>query len=468
MKQVDFKNGTITSNILQSAFPMLVAQVLHLLYNIVDRIYIGRIPGIGTAALGGIGLCFPVIILTTAFTNLYGSGGAPLCAIARGEGNRKKAEDIMNTAFVLLLFTSLVLVFIGELFADPILRLFGASDASIQYALPYLRIYLLGTSASMISTGMNPYINSQGFASTGMLTVTIGAVSNLILDPVFIFLLHMNVEGAALATILSQYLSMCFVISFLRGRRAELRLRLIPLRELSGHLQTAKNIISLGTASFVMQFTNSLVQICCNNVLRDFGGDIYISVMTIVTSVRQILDTPVMAITEGTSPVISYNYGARRPSRIRKSILIMTVICVFYTVIVWALILVYPGFFIGIFSSDQELRQLAIPLLHLYFFAFVFQTFQYSGQTVFKSLNKKKHAIFFSLFRKVVMVVPLTFLLPYVFGFGAEGVFMAEHVSNVIGGSACFITMLLTILPELKTLQPPERSKEALINSALP
>ena len=454
MKQVDFEHGSILSNMFQTAFPMLVAQVLNLLYSIVDRIYISRIPGEGTAALGGIGLCFPVIILVAAFTNLYGSGGAPLCAIARGRKETDRASDIMNTAFFMITATSLIIMLLGEAAAPGLLRLFGASDESILYALPYLRIYLLGTLFSMVSTGMNPYINAQGFSSIGMMTVVIGAVSNIILDPIFIFPLKMGVRGAALATILSQLLSAVFVWCFLRSSRAELRLRLMPPSEFQRHRKTALNIISLGTASFIMQFTNSLVQISCNSVLSHFGGDLYISIMTIVSSVRQILDTPVLAISDGASPVISYNYGAKRAGEIRKAIRVMTIGALIYTGIVWALILLRPLWFISIFSSDPAITQHAARALHIYFFAFVFQALQYSGQTVFKSLNKKRRAIFFSLFRKVVMVVPLTYAFPWLFGFGAEGVFMAEPVSNVIGGTACFVTMLLTILPELKALSP--------------
>ena len=451
-RQVDFNNDKIIYNILATALPMLVAQMVHLLYSIVDRIYIGRIPGEGTAALGGIGLCFPVIILTAAFTNLYGIGGSPLCSIARGEGRKDKASDIMNCAFFMLTATSLLILVIGELFARPILRVFGASSDAMVYALPYLRIYLIGTTASMIATGMNPYITSQGFSAVGMMTVIIGAVANLLLDPLFIFIFHMNVSGAALATIISQFLSAVFAIRFLTGPSAELHLKLMRPGEFRNHLATAKNIISLGTASFVMQFTNSLVQVSCNSVLSHFGGDLYISIMTIISSVRQMLDTPIMAITDGSSPVISFNYGAKKPDNVRKTILIMTILSLCYTTVIWILILVRPRLFISIFTSDKALIEAAVPCLHIYFFAFIFQTLQYSGQSVFKSLNKKKNAIFFSLFRKVVMVVPLTFLLPYVFGKGTDGVFMAEPVSNVIGGTACFVTMLLTILPELRTL----------------
>ena len=465
MKQVDFRNGRILSNVLQSMLPMLVAQVLSLLYSIVDRIYIGRIPGEGTSALGGVGLCFPIIIMVTAFTNLFGLGGAPLCSIARGKGDLRRASEIMNTAFSMLVLTGAVITVTGELFAAPLLRLFGATDGNLPHALAYLHIYLVGTIFTMLATGLNPYINAQGFASTGMLTVVIGAVTNILLDPVFIFVFGMGVRGAALATILSQILSAFFVLRFLTGEKAELRLTPVQdLRELPANLagrssrgsdfrSTALDIAGLGSSAFVMQFTNSLVSIVCNSTLSQYGGEIMVSVYTIISSVRQVLETPVIAIGEGASPVISFNYGARRPAYVRKAMLLMAAIGIGYTFVVWILIERFPAFFISMFSADAALMEYAIPALHLYFFAFIFQSPQYTGQTTFKALGKKKQAIFFSLFRKVVMVVPLTLLLPGVFHFGADGVFMAEPISNAVGGSACLITMLLIVLPELKRME---------------
>lgn len=453
MKQVDFENGKIAQNIARTAFPMLVAQVLNLLYSIVDRIYIGRIPGEGTNALGAVGLCFPIIILITGFTNMYGMGGSPLFSMELGRGDKEKAEKIMNTSFRLLVATAAAIMIFGELFAEPLLHLFGASESAMKYSLIYLRIYLLGTLFSMVTTGMNPFINAQGFPGIGMLSVVIGAVSNLLLDPLFIFAFKMGVSGAAAATVISQGLSMLLVSHYIFGKKLEQRIRMRRARKVRDYFPYAKDIIGLGTAPFIMQCTNSLVQITCNNVLMTFGGEIYVSIMTIVSSVRQILDTPVMAVVEGTSPIISYNYGARRAGNVRKSIAIMMLVSVPYTLVIWVMILVRPEMFIRIFSSDKELLIDAVPALHLYFFAYIFQAMQYSGQTVFKALNKKKQAVFFSLFRKVVMVVPLTYLFPYVFGFGANGVFMAEPVSNVIGGLACFTTMLLTVLPELKQME---------------
>lgn len=447
MKQIDFSNGKILENIVLSATPLLVAQVLNLMYNIVDRVYIGKIEDVGVVALGGVGLCFPIITLITAFTNLFGSGGAPLCSIERGKNDLEKAEKIMNTSFYTLIFTALLIMTFGSLFAEDLLYLFGASSTTIEYALPYLRIYILGTLFSMVGLGMNPFINAQGFASTGMMTIFLGALVNIILDPIFIFVLGLGVQGAALATICSQAISMVFVLSFLLGKKAELKIRTIKVADLSLH--SILNIVTLGLSSFVMQFTNSLVQIVCNNMLNMFGGDLYISCMTIISSVRQILDTPVLAIGDGASPIISYNYGAAKYREVKDGIRLITLFMVGYTLFAWGCVVLFPGFFIHIFNSDEDLLNVAISALHMYFFAFVFQALQYSGQTVFKALNKKKQAIFFSLLRKVIIVVPLTYLLPYV-GFGAMGVFIAEPISNFIGGSLCFGIMVKTVYQKLK------------------
>ena len=386
MKQIDFEHGKITDNILRASIPMLVAEVLSLLYNIVDRIYIARIPDVGTTALGAVGLCFPIITIILAFSNLFGSGGAPLFSIERGRKDTKEASMIMNTSFFLICVCALLLMAVGMIFAKPILLLFGSSENGLIYAYPYLMIYLLGTFPSILR------------------------------------------------------------------KKTELKVRLLSGEEIRDCGRRAKNIISLGTAGFIMQLTNSLVTICCNNVLSVTGGDLYISVMTIVSSIRQIIDTPIHAITEGSSPVISYNYGARRPKRVFQSWLTMSVMAILYTLLAWGVILFAPRFLIGIFSSDQALITDAIPALKLYFGAFVFQALQYVGQTMFKSLGKKKFAIFFSLLRKVIIVVPLTYILPYLFHMGSDGVFLAEPVSNVLGGSACFIVMLCTVMPELKRM----------------
>ena len=449
MKRIDFEHGTVTGNIFGAALPMLVAQILSLLYNIVDRVYIARIPEVGTAALGAVGLCFPLIVIITAFSNLFGSGGAPLFSIERGKNDQKKAERIMNTSYSMVCVCAVILMVIGFLFARPLLSLFGASADAMVYAYPYMMIYLIGTLPSMVATGMNPFINAQGYSTVGMLSVTIGAVANLLLDPLFIFVFGFGVQGAAIATVISQTLSAVFVLYFLT-RKSELKVRFVRKDEISECAGYAKNIVSLGTAGFIMQLTNSLVTICCNHVLSVTGETLYISVMTIISSVRQVVETPIYAITEGSSPVISYNYGAHRYKRVKQAAVTMGIMALIYTLLAWLAIILAPEFLISIFSSDKSLLADAVPAMKLYFGAFIFMLLQYIGQTIFKSLNKKKQAIFFSLLRKVIIVIPMTYLLPYAFHMGTDGVFLAEPISNIIGGSLCFLVMIISIRKELR------------------
>ena len=444
--QTDFSRGSVYRNILEVAAPLTVAQCLNLLYNVVDRMYIGRIAGTHGLALTGVGLCFPIIMLITAFTYLFGNGGSPLCAIERGKGNRQEAEAIMGNTFVLLVGTGVLLMSIGLLLYEPVLYLFGASDATLPYAEEYIRIYLLGTVFVMISLGMNPFINSQGFGNIGMLTVLIGAVLNIVLDPILIFVFHMGVRGAAIATVIAQGSSALFVLCFLTGKRALLR-----LRRSAFHLcpERVRAILSLGMASFVMGFTNSLVQIVCNATLQAYGGDLYVGVMTVLNSVREIVSMPVSSLTNGASPVMSFNYGGHDYRRVRQAILFVSVLSTVYTLCAWGLLRLFPAAFIRLFDGSGALVEKGVPALGLYFFGFCFMALQFAGQCVFTALGKAKRATFFSLFRKVIIVVPLTLLLPRL-GYGTDGVFLAEPVSNLIGGTACFVTMLLTVLPELR------------------
>lgn len=448
MKQIDYGTGSISKNIMRAAGPMIAAQVLSLLYNVVDRMYIGRIEGVGMQALAGVGLCFPLISLINAFANLYASGGASLCAIESGRKNHQKAENYINTSFALIVITAILLSVFGFLFCEKILYAFGASQTTILYALPYMQIYIIGTLFSMISLGLNPFINAQGYPTIGMVTILIGAILNIVLDPIFIFSFRLDIQGAAIASVLAQIVSAIFVLRFLTSKKAEYRLRFFSLG-MAEFWDCTKNIVSLGMAGFVMQCTNSLVQIISNNVLNQYGGDLYISIMTIVNSVRQILDTIIFGLADGTSPILSYNYGARYYKRVKKTIWALTAIACLYTSVVWILILAFPALFIQLFNQEPQLIELCIPALRLYFFAFFFQALQYAGQTTFKALNKRNQAIFFSLFRKVIIVIPLTLWLPNLFNMGAIGVFAAEPISNFFGGSICFITMLVTVFPEL-------------------
>ena len=461
MKQIDFSNGRVAKNIAQTALPMLAAQLVHLLYNIVDRVYSGRLPEVGTAALGAVGLCFPFIILITGFTNLYGMGGGPLCAMARGRHDTREAEAVMNVSCALLIVTSLVLILLGELLAVPLLKAFGSSEEYLAYNVPYLRLYLLGTTFAMLGTGLNPFINAEGFSHVAMKSVLVGAVLNILLDPLFMFVFDWGVQGAAVATVISQAVQAFIAVRFLSSGRTELTLHRHMFKELLARGRMITNIVTLGLAAFVMQLTNALVNLVCNRMLAAYGGDLYISVMTVVSSVRQVCETPTAAIAEGASPVLSYNYGACEAGRVRAGMRVTVLSCLIYTTVMWGLIFLFPEFFIRIFSSDESMLEAAVPALHLYFFAFAFQSLQHTGQVVFKALGKRVQNIFFSVFRKVILVVPLTLLLPGAFGLGVRGVFMAEPISNVVGGLACFITMLAQILPELKRMEERKAARAA-------
>ena len=443
----DMGSGSVKKLMLQLMIPAVVAQVVNLLYNIVDRIYIGHIAGIGAAALTGVGLFTPILMLLNAFAMLVGAGGAPRTAIALGQGDKEQAEKIISNSFTMLLLFSVVLTISFYAGAPMLLRLFGASDATFVYAREYIRLYLLGTVFVMVSVGMNPFINSQGFGNMGMVSVLIGAALNILLDPLFIFGFRMGVKGAALATILSQLCSAVWVMWFLTSKKAVLKLKISCMRLEAARV---KRILGLGVSGFIMSFTNSLVQVVCNATLQTYGGDIYVGVMTVLNSVREICTLPVQGFTNGASPVMSFNYGEKAFERVKKAIWFVTAVCVSYTVLIWGALRLAPAFFIRIFNDSPELLEKAVPSLHIYFFGFCFMALQFTGQSVFVALGKSKRATFFSLLRKAFIVAPLTVLLPRVANLGVDGVFWAEPISNLIGGCACFITMLCTILPELR------------------
>ena len=442
----DFSEGRVWRRIVAQAVPLTLAQLTQLLYNIVDRVYIGHLPGADSTALTGLGLTFPVVTLVAAFTALYSSGGTPLFSIARGAGEEERAGQILGSVFSLLTLTSLILMAFIYAFQKPMLFLFGASDASYVYADAYLRIYLLGTPLLMLTTGLNGFINAQGFPKIGMLTTVLGAVINLVLDPLFIFSFDMGVAGAALATVISQGISCAWVLRFLTGKKV-----LIPLRRrhLGVRPRLTRQIVSLGLSGFIMQATNCLVQISCNSTLHMFGGDLYVGMMTVINSVRSVLDMPVFGINNGAQPVLGFNYGAKQYGRVREAIRFTAVIGVLYTLLTWLIVFLFPGAFLSIFTSDPALLAVGPASLRTYFFGYFFMAFQFAGQTTFTALGFAKHAIFFSLLRKAVIVVPLTLLLPRL-GLGVTGVFLAEPISNAIGGLACFITMFFTVYKRIE------------------
>ncbi|MEE1496897.1 MAG: MATE family efflux transporter [Clostridium sp.] len=446
----DFSKGSVVKNILNLAVPMTLAQLINVLYNIVDRIYIGRIPDHATLSLTGIGLSLPMITMVTAFANLFGMGGAPLCSIERGRGNLEEAEKIMGNSFSMMMLFGVLLTGFGLLFKKPLLYAFGASDATWPFADAYITIYMLGSIFVMMGLGMNSFINSQGFGRIGMCTVLLGAAANLVLDPIFIFGLDMGIRGAALATVISQALSAAWILWFLTGKKAILRLKLSCMKP---EFKRIKEITALGMSGFTMAITNCTVQVVCNATLQVYGGDLYVGIMTVINSLREVAIMPVHGVTNSAQPVMGFNYGAREYKRVKKAIVFTSVFSIFYTTLVWALLHGFPEFFIRMFNQDPALIEAGIPALRLYFFGFFMMSLQFAGQAVFVALGKSRQAVFFSIFRKVVIVTPLTLFLPSLLHMGTDGVFIAEPISNFVGGAACFGTMMLTVWRELTRKQ---------------
>ena len=443
--KIDFSKGPVWKCIIAQSIPLTIAQLVQLLYNVVDRIYIGHMEDGSSLALTGVGLTFPIVTLIMAFTALFGMGGVPLFSMERGAGEQEKAEKILGNSFALLLISAVILTFVSLIFRRPILFAFGASEASYVYANDYLKIYLLGTVFSILSTGLNGYINAQGFPRIGMITTIAGAVVNIILDPIFIFGLGMGVSGAALATVISQAVSAAWVLRFLTGKKAIVPLR---LRNIRISRQITKDICALGASNFIMNGTTCLVQVVCNKTLQIYGGDVYVGIMTVANSVREIAVLPISGIVNGGQPVISFNYGAKDYKRAKTGVNFNTIIGSAYTMLAWILIVAFPKFWFDIFSDDYQMMNVGVDMLKVYFFGFVFMAFQFAGQSTFQALGDAKHAIVFSLLRKAIIVAPLTIILPMM-GFGVKGVFMAEPISNVIGGLACYTTMRLTVYKKL-------------------
>lgn len=441
----NFAQGSVARHIINLAGPMIVAQLINVLYNVIDRIYIGRIPGVATLAMGGLGLCLPLISIIIAFANLFGMGGAPLCSIARGRGDNDEAENVMGNSFMLLIIFGVVLTVIGLIFKEDLLWLFGASSHTISYANDYMTIYLLGTVNVLIGLGMNSFINSQGFAKIGMMTVLLGAVVNIILDPIFIFGFGLGVKGAALATVFSQFVSAIWTLRFLTGKKTILKIKKCYLRL---NIDYVKKIVSLGMAGFMMAITNSIVTIVCNATLQQYGGDLYIAIMTIINSIREVASLPGQGMANACQPVLGFNYGAKQYKRVLQGIKFVTLSALAMMSVVWLAITLFPELFIKIFSHNQEMISYGVSALRLYFFGFFMMSFQMTGQAAAVGLGKSKQAVFFSVFRKVIIVAPLTIILPVYMGI--NGVFIAEAISNFIGGGACYITMWFTIAKNLK------------------
>lgn len=443
----DFSQGSVSRNIMSLAVPMTAAQLVNVLYSVVDRIYLGRLPGSSHLALTGLGITIPIVSIIMGLANLCGTGGAPLCSICRGKGDLDEAEHVMGNAFTLLLLLGGCATAFFLALKTPILYLFGASADTFPYADDYMTIYLCGTLFVMVSLGMNPFINAQGFGRMGMMTVVLGAAINIVLDPIFIFVLDMGVKGAALATVIAQGASAVWVMQFLTGRRALLKLRRKCLRL---NRRRTGRIISLGLSGFFMNMTNSLVQVVCNATLQSYGGDLYVGIMTIINSLREVFTMPLHGLTNGSQPVTGYNYGAGLYGRVCQSIRFSVGVTVAYAAAFWVLAMLAPGLLIRIFNDEPEVIAAGIPALRIYFCLFIPMSLQMSGQGVFVSLGRSKQAVFFSLLRKAVINAPLTVILPI--WMGTTGVFAAEAVSQLVGGLACFITMYLTVYRPFRAL----------------
>ena len=426
--------------LLKLSIPTVIAQLINMLYNIVDRIYIGHIPEEGSLALTGVGVCMPIIMIVSAFAALVSSGGAPRASIYMGRQDNDSAEQILGNCFSLQIVISLLLTVILLLFGEDLLLAFGASENTIRYAVDYMQIYAFGTLFVQLTLGMNSFITAQGFTKVSMFSVLIGAICNITLDPVFIFGLHMGVKGAALATVLSQAISTIWVVLFLCGRKTQIRIRKTYLR-----LQ-AKVIVpcvTLGLAAFIMQASESIVSVCFNSSLLRYGGDIAVGAMTILTSVMQFAMLPLQGIAQGAQPVSSYNYGARNSDRVKKTFRLLLITCLTYSFLLWAAVELIPGAFVSIFTSDAALVSFTAPMLRIYLGGLFLFGIQIACQMTFTSLGKAVNSIVVAVVRKFVLLIPLIYIMPHLVSDKTVGVYMAEPIADII--AVTFTSILFAV-----------------------
>ena len=428
-KQPDLGTAPVGKLLARLALPAITAQVVNMLYNLVDRIYIGHIPTVGTQALTGVGVCFPLIMLVSAFAALVYSGGAPRASIAMGKGENAEAERILGSCTALLLALSVILTVVLTIWNRPLLLLFGASEDTILYAEQYMNIYALGTLFVQAALGLNAFITCQGFAKTSMLTVLIGAVLNIILDPVFIFALNMGVRGAALATILSQAVSAVWVVRFLTGKKTHLRIR-VPYLRISAKVYLP--CVALGLSPFIMQFTESVLYVCFNSSLLRYGGNLAVGAMTILSSVMQFSLLPLQGLTQGAQPIVSFNYGAGNKERVRACFRMLIVACTVYSAALWALAMLAPQLFAAIFTTDPPQRDMTVQALRIYMGATGLFGIQMGCQQTFVAMGNAKTSVFLALLRKVFLLIPLIFILPCFLPNKVDAVFLAEPISDFI------------------------------------
>ena len=432
MAKQDMATGNIPRLMLNLAIPAVVAQLINMLYNIVDRIYIGHIPDAGASALTGVGLFLPILMMINAFAMLAGSGGAPRAAIAMGKNDQEEAQKILGNCFTVLMIFAVTLTVLFYLFAPQLLRLFGASDVTLPYALSYARIYILGTVFVMIVMGLNPFITTQGFAKFSMITTVVGAVCNIILDPILIFGCHMGVRGAAVATVLSQAVSAVWVLFFLRGSRTLLKLTVGNMKLES---QVILPCLALGISTFVMLSTESILNISFNSSLSRFGGDVAVGAMTIISSCNQLVTLPLQGICQGGQPIMSFNFGAGKKERVKQAFRCQFLACAGYATLMWLLLLLIPQVFAGIFSSDSSLVDYTVWAMRIYM-AGIFSTgIQIGCQQTFMALGQAKISLLMACLRKLVLLIPLIFILPHILSDQVFGVFVAEPVSDIIAAT---------------------------------
>lgn len=428
-KEANLGEDRIGGLLFKLALPAILAQVINLLYNLVDRMYIGHIAEVGSVALTGLGVTMPFIMCVSAFAALVSMGGAPRASIMMGRGNKEEAERILGNCTSMLVLVAVIVTVVSQIWGPDILLLFGASESTLPYAWAYMQIYSLGTIFVQLALGLNAFINAQGFARTGMLTVVIGAVCNIILDPIFIFGLHMGVRGAALATILSQGVSCVWIVRFLLGKETTLRIR-------KGNLKirpkTVGPCIALGVAPFIMQFTESVLNICFNTSLLKYGGDVAVGAMTILSSVMQMSMLPIQGLTQGAQPIIGFNYGAKKMDRVKKTFRLLFVSCVAFTAVIWLICMILPQAFILIFTDQAELIAFTKWAIRIYMAVSVIFGVQISCQQTFIALGNAKTSVFLALLRKVILLIPLIYILPAFMEDKLMAVFLAEPVADVI------------------------------------
>lgn len=442
----DMGSGSVKKLMLQLMIPAIVAQVVNLLYNIVDRIYIGHIEGIGAAALTGVGLFTPILMLINAFAMLIGAGGAPRTAIAMGQGDKQQAEKIISNSFTMLMLFAVVLTIGFYAGAPALLKLFGASEATLPYALDYSRIYILGTVFVLIVMGMNPFITTQGFAKVSMLTTVIGAVINIILDPILIFGFGMGVKGAAIATVLSQAVGAVWILHFLTGKKTILRLRRNFLKP---EKEVILPVMSLGISTFVMLATESLLSISFSSSLARYGGDLAVGAMTVITSASQLCTMPLNGICQGGQPVMSFNFGAGKKDRVKEAFRFQFTMCAGYSCLFWLAMMFVPGVVAGIFTSDASLVEYTTWAMRIYMAGIFSIGFQISCQQSFMALGQAKISLLLACLRKIILLIPLIFILPLFMQNKVFGVFLAEPVSDIIAATvttAIFFTRFNKIL----------------------